>query len=217
MPAARRSLDRQSFRRAAHRPELLAWVVGDLLDADVGFPHERKIVRAVRRTFGRPSRCRDQSGYADCDGGRGGPAEEGDVCSCQPLVRRPAPKPRRGEMEDQRAHHQGGLAVTGALLVGVACAFVFFVSSALAGAATLHVTVSGDGAGATLRNQIAAAKPADTVEIDAGVNPPLVDADRDRQDPDDHGPGRESDHGLGERPQPDLRDWVDHAWGDGHR
>ena len=76
-------------------------------------------------------------------------------------------------MEDQRAHHQGGLAVTGALLVGVACAFVFFVSSALAGAATLHVTVSGDGAGATLRNQIAAAKPADTVEIDAGVNPTL--------------------------------------------
>ena len=35
------------------------------------------------------------------------------------------------------------------------------------------MTVSGDGAGATLRNQIAAAKPADTVEIDAGVNPTL--------------------------------------------
>jgi hypothetical protein len=35
------------------------------------------------------------------------------------------------------------------------------------------VTDSGDGAGATLRNQVAAANPADTVAIDAGVNPTL--------------------------------------------
>jgi hypothetical protein len=61
----------------------------------------------------------------------------------------------------------------GCALLVVAVLAALVVSPALARAAILHVTVSGDGAGATLRNQIAAAKPSDTVEIDAGVNPTL--------------------------------------------
>ena len=57
-----------------------------------------------------------------------------------------------------------------------AAAFAIVLSvPSLAAAATLHVTDGDDGAlpAATLRNQIAAAAPGDTVVIDGGVNPTL--------------------------------------------
>ena len=73
-------------------------------------------------------------------------------------------------MQHQRG--SGHVGVACALLAAAAVVFLL-VSPALARAGTLHVTVSGDGAGATLRNEIAAANPSDTVEIDAGVNPTL--------------------------------------------